>query len=165
MRPLAGLLALTAYVGLAAAQTPALPAPAPTPTTPAADDLKKFQGFWKPDSLVADGEEKLPDAKQRELLTLVIKESEYRLYVASDPAQDKHMRLLTADFALDAAAKTFELTIKDGAKKGEKRHGIYSLADGKLQVCHGPADKPRPTKFEAAKGSDALLEKWSPEKR
>lgn len=161
MRPLIGLAALFLAVGLAAAQTPAPPPAAPT----AADELKKFQGFWKPDSIVADGEEKLPDAKSRALLTLVVKESEYRLYVASDPSQDKHMRLLTADIALDAAAKTFEVTIKDGLKKGEKRHGIYSLDDGKLQLCYGPADKPRAAKFEAPKGSDLLLEKWSPEKR
>ncbi len=142
----------------------AIPAAATTAVAPAGD-LKKWQGFWKADSIKYDGVDQLADAKQRAMLTLVVKDGEYRMYFASDAAEDKHVRLFTADLALDPAAKTFALTIREGQKKGEKRHGIYDLSGGKLTVCYCPADKPRPTKFEAGKGADTFVETWSPEKR
>lgn len=143
---------------------PVVPASAVAPAAPAGD-LKKWQGFWKADAIQYDGVDQLADAQQRAKLTLVVKDGEYRMYFASDPAQDKHLRLFTADLALDPAARTFVLTVKEGQKKGEKRHGIYDLAGGKLRVCYCPAEKPRPTKFESVKGADTFVETWSPEKR
>jgi uncharacterized protein (TIGR03067 family) len=136
--------------GVSLAQSPAPPKP--------------FDGHWKPQSVQFDGKEHL-DARMKSALTLWVKDGEYRVYFASDPAKDEHYRLFTADLALDAATKTFALTVKDGQKKGEKRHGIYEVKDGKLTVCYGPADKPRPTAFGTAPGNGYFCETWAPEKR
>ena len=132
---------------------------------PAAGVVTPFDGFWKPESIRYDGEDKVPDAKQRQLLTLVVKGGEYRMYVAKNAAEDQHVRLLTAALAVDPAAKAFELTVTDGQKKGDKFHGIYEAGGGKLKLCYGPAAKPRPTAFDAAKGADVFCEVWAVEKR
>ena len=130
---------LTAFIltATAAAQTPA-------PTSP--PHLKAFEGQYKPESIQYDGKE-MADPKTKAALTLVIKDGEYRAYFAHDPSKDSHVRLFTATLAADTGAKTFELTVTDGPKKGEKRHGLYKLEAGKLTICYGPAEKPRPTAF------------------
>ena len=136
-----------------------------TAQPPMPEGLKKLQGFWKAESIQYDGKEQIPDAKQRGLLTLVVKDAEYRMYCLSDAAKDEHYRLFTADLKLDPATKTFELNVKDGQKKGERRHGVYEVTDKNLKLCYGPIDKPRPTKFEATKDSEHFLEVWTPEKK
>ena len=153
MRTLAFLLLVTLLGSAATAQTP-MP-----------ESLKKLQGFWKPESIQYDGKEQYPDVKQRALLTLVVKDAEYRMYCLSDAAKDEHYRLFTADLKLDPTTKTFELNVKDGQKKGERRHGIYEVTDKQLKLCYGPIEKPRPTKFEAVKDSECFLEVWTPEKK
>jgi uncharacterized protein (TIGR03067 family) len=135
------------------------------PPVSVADDAKTVVGFWKPVSVVADGVERFPEGKSREAITLVVKDGEYRLYDCLDAAKDLHRRLVTAEIKLDPATKGIELTIKDGSRKGEKSHGVYELKDGKLRVCYGPADKPRPTSFDAPAGSGLISEMWTPEKR
>ena len=84
----------------------------------------------------------MPDANSRASITLVVKDGEYRLYVLSDPKRKLHLRLFTADLKLDPASKSFELTVKDGDKKGQKRHGIYEHKNGQLKLCYGPARSP-----------------------
>jgi uncharacterized protein (TIGR03067 family) len=135
------------------------------PTVSLADDTKAIVGFWKPVSVIADGVERFPEGKAREAITLVVKEGEYRLYHCIDAAKDLHHRLATAEIKLDPTTKGIELTIKDGPQKGQKSHGIYELKDGKFRVCYGPADKPKPTKFDAPAGSGLFCETWTPEKR
>ncbi|MFO0849178.1 MAG: TIGR03067 domain-containing protein [Gemmataceae bacterium] len=137
----------------AAAQTPAV-----------SPHLKQLEGHWKPESVQFDGKEQL-DAKAKQALTLWIKDAEYRMFYVSDPAKDLHFRLFTADLALDPATKTFALTVKDGQKKGEKRHGIYEVKGDKLTVCYGPAEKPRPTTFATTAGSECFCEVWVKEKK
>ena len=122
----------------------------------------KLDGMYKPESIQYDGKE-MADAKAKTTLTLVIKDGEYRAYYASDPTKDSHVRLFTATLATDPAAKTFELTVTDGPKKGEKRHGVYKLDSGKLTICYGPGDKPRPTGFTTAPNSGHFCETWAPE--
>ena len=133
---------------------------------PVAEEVKRLTGHYKPVSVQFDGAEQLPqDPKGRNALTLVIENGEYRAYFQPDPKKDSHFRLFTADLTLDPVAKTFELIIKDGQKKGERRHGVYEHAGSQLRVCYGPADKPRPTSFAAPKGSDWFCETWGLEKR
>ncbi|HET6573496.1 MAG TPA: TIGR03067 domain-containing protein, partial [Fimbriiglobus sp.] len=125
---------------------------------PLDEEMKKWAGYWKPQSVIYAGQEQMPDPNSRAAITLVVQDGEYRMYVLSDPKRKLHLRLFTADLRLDQASKTFELTVKDGEKKGQKRHGIYEVADGKLRICYGPSEKPRPTKFEAPPGSEYFLE-------
>ena len=165
MRPILFVMSVfSSTISVAADPVPVIPAAAIVPAAPTGD-LKKWHGFWTADSIKFDGVDQLADAKQRARLTLVVKDGEYRMYFASDSDKEKHVRLFTAALALDPTAKAFVLTVKEGQKKGEKRHGIYDLEGGKLKICYCPADKPRPTKFEAAKGADTFVEVWSPEKR
>lgn len=128
---------------------------------PAAPPLK-LDGMYKPESIQYDGKE-MADAKAKQSLTLVVKDGEYRAYYAPDPAKDSHVRLFTAALTHDPAAKTFELTVTDGPKKGEKRHGIYKLEAGKLTICYGPADKPRPKEFATGPNSGLFCETWAAE--
>lgn len=156
MRSLVIAVVLLAGVGPAQAQAP----------NPISDELKKLTGHYKPVSVQFDGAEQLPqDAKSRNALTLVIEKGEYRAYFQPDPKKDSHFRLFTADLALDPAGKTFDLVIKDGQRKGERRHGIYEHAGSMFKVCYGPAEKPRPTALAAPKGSDYFFETWAIEKR
>jgi len=149
MRNLLGLLFLGVSTALLA-QSPA--------TVPA--ELKKMNGYWKCQSVKFDDTEQMPDAKTRNLLTLVIKDAEYRMYYLTDAEKDLHFRLFTADMKIDPKANTFDLLVKDGSKKGERRHGIYEHKENVLKICYGPAEKPRPQKFEATKGSESFLEIW-----
>ena len=145
----------------ASAQVPAQnPAPA-APPIPA--ELMKLQGNWKCQSIVYDGEEKMGDPKQRDVLTLVAKGAEYRMYCLTDPVKNLHIRLFTGEIALDAATNTFTLTVTDGREKGKKVHGVYELTKEGFKTCYGPADKPRPVKFEAAKDSGLFVESWKVE--
>jgi uncharacterized protein (TIGR03067 family) len=121
-------------------------------------------GFWKPESVVYDGAEQFSDTAARQAITLVVKDGEYRVYFCKDKANDLHVRLVTAELKADAVAKTIELTIKDGDKKGLKCHGLYEVKAGKLRICYGPVDKPRPTEFAAPAGSGYFCEVWAAEK-
>jgi len=133
--------------------------------SPVSEDLKKFNGFYKPESVQLEGKEAFPDAKSKSVMTLVIKDAEYRMYYLSDAQKDLHVRVFTGDLKIDSAAKTFELVVKEGQKKGEKVHGIYELSEKQLKLCYSPVDKPRPTAFASAAGSGCFLETWVVEKR
>ena len=150
---------LTAILGLSAcAATAADPAPA------VPDTHKPLQGFWRPESIVYDGAEMLnPQAKAA--LALVIKGTEYRAYYCTDPQEGKYLKLFAAELTLDPVAKTFELAVKEGQKKGEKRHGVYEVAGSNLRLCYGPTDRPRPAGFDAGKGSGLFVETWRLDKR
>lgn len=128
-------------------------------------ELKKLNGYWKPHSVVADGEEQMKSAEAKAGITLRIKDGEYALFQIKDAKDDTAFRLCTADLKLDPAAKTFELVVKQGYKKDQKLHGIYEHTSTEFKVCYGPAEKPRPTKYEALKGSDYFCETWVPEKK
>lgn len=117
-------------------------------------------GYWQPDSVQFDGKEQLPDAKSREPLMLVLADSEYRMYYMTDAKAGKAFRLFVGDFRPDPASKTFEMTVREGQKKGLKVHGIYEVKGDKLKLCYVPADKPRPAKFEAPAGSGVFCEVW-----
>ena len=129
-----------------------------------AADAEKLVGFWKPVSILCDGREQLPKG-QADDFTLVIKDSEYRLYKVLDKAKDEHARLISAELVLNPKLMTFEWNVNSGPRKGEKYHGLYAKKDGQLIFCYCPAEKPRPTQLESAVGSGVYLETWVPEKK
>ncbi len=162
----AGVAAAIAGVGLAA--DPPLKAPpvqqtggsvpATTGSTP-----KAFVGVWVPTSCQFDGAEQwqgAEGAKVREAIRLSIEGGQHKLYFITDAAKMLGQRLSTATLTVDEKAGTFELTMSDGHLKGEKRHGIFAFDGEQMKLCYGPADKPRPDKFEAAKGSGTFNEVW-----
>ena len=158
-------LALTFGIS-AAAQEVTVKAQAPAETK-SANGAKALTGHWVAQSCIAKGVEQLPNKAAREMIRLSIENGEYKLYYITDPDPEKTMgrRLATADLAVDEKTGTFELTIKDGGKKGDKRHGIFELTDTGLKMCYGPADKPRPTKFEAPVGSENFCDTWERRKK
>ena len=157
------LYLLATFVAALGAGAGCAQSPAPAATPPVPEELKKLQGHWKCASIVFDGVEQTANPKERDALTLVVKAAEYRMYCVSDPAKDLHLRLFTGEIALDAATGTFTLAVVDGREKGKKIHGIYELTADQFKTCYGPADKPRPTKFETAKDSGLFVETWKVE--
>lgn len=154
------LTVLTTFAALIVA-----PAVAQTPVAapPVSAELQKLKGFWKCESIVFDGVEQMANPKERDALTLVVKDAEYRMFCVSDPVKNLHLRLFTGEIALDAVTHTFTLTVVDGREKGKKVHGVYELTAEQFKTCYGPADKPRPVKFEAAKDSGQFVECWKVE--
>lgn len=126
--------------------------------------VKVPEGSWRPTSMEFEGKQ-MADAEAKQKMTLVIKDGEYRMYWARDAAKEEYLRLFTGDATFDPAKRTFEVTIKDGQKKGEKVHGIYELKDGTLRVCYGPADKARPTAFASPADSGYFNEVWAAAKK
>jgi len=128
-------------------------AAAPAPALP-------FGGVWMPQSCEFDGQQQMND-ESKKVIRLSIVGSEYRMYYITDAKEMLGRRLSTADVTVDQKAGTFEMTIKDGYKKGERVHGIYSIDGDSLKLCYGPAAKPRPKEFAAPKGSEVFNELWS----
>ncbi len=126
---------------------------------------KALTGHWVAQSCVAKGVEQLPNKTAREMIRLSIENGEYKLYYLTDPEKLLGRPLAVADLTVDQKAGTFEITIKDGTKKGEKRHGIFEITENSLKMCYGPADKPRPTKFEAPAESDNFCDTWARHKK
>ena len=127
--------------------------------TPAsASGADAFGGIWIPQSSVFDGKEQLPAKADRDLIRLSIEKDEFKLYLITDPVKLIGQRVSTAGLTVDEKDGTFELTIKEGVKKGVKLHGIYELGKTSMKLCYGPAEKPRPTKFEAPAGGTAFYD-------
>lgn len=137
--------------------------PAPASVVPAAaavsGPLKAVQGYWKPLSIRLEGKP-VADAERLGMLTMVYDGDESHLYFKSKKPGAEPIKLARAAVTLDPATKgvTFEYAM--GPLKGQKRHGIYEVVGDELRLCYGPADKPRPAKFEAPADSGYYLEVW-----
>ena len=137
----------------------------PPPSTSPASDLDKIQGYWKPLQCESEGKAMMPSDQMKQV-TVVYDKTEYHLYF-KDSKLDKDgkplvFRLALANIALDPNTSPRSITFEfaDGPLKGKKSHGIYELAGNQLKLCYGPADKPKPTKFESGAGSGYFLETW-----
>lgn len=162
MRLILTLAALVAMTAMAHAQAPA---PATTPTVEVSDDLKKLNGYWKPESVVADGTEQMSTPEAKASILLRIRNGEYCLFAIKDLKSDQGLRLCMAQLTVDAASHSFVLTVVDGYRKGQRLHGIYDHAGDRLRICYGPENQPRPTSFEAPKGTSYFCETWVTEKK
>ena len=146
-------------VGPAVAQEPpagVVPAAATAP----AGDLAAVQGYWKPLSIRYEGKPQM-SADDLKKVTVVIEGGEYHLYY-KEPNKDP-LKLARTTVALDPTASPKGITFEyqAGPLKGQKRHGIYEVAGNELRLCYGPADKPRPTKFDAPANSGYFHEVWA----
>lgn len=128
------------------------------------DDLASLQGNWKPLQCEFQGVPQMP-ADVMKQVTVVFDKNEYHLYFVDKgkDGQPKVLKLAVANIGLDATTnpKTMTFEFADGPFKGQKRHGIYEIAGNQLKMCYGPADKPKPTKFEATANSGFFLETWA----
>jgi uncharacterized protein (TIGR03067 family) len=136
------------------------------PAASSGGDLDKLQGYWKPLQCETEGKAMMP-ADIMKQVTVVFDKSEYHLYF-KDSKTDKDgkpiiFRLALANIALDpsAAPKGITFEFADGPQKGKRCHGIYELSGNQLKMCYGPAEKPRPAKFESPSGSGYFLETWA----
>jgi uncharacterized protein (TIGR03067 family) len=157
------MLRVGALVGVCAMATAVMADP-PAATPAPVSDLDKLQGYWKPLQCEYEGKAQMPTEVMKQV-TVVFDKSEYHLYFKDDKQTDKNgkplvLRLALANVALDAATKTITFEFADGPLKGKKSHGIYEIAGNQLKMCYGPAEKPKPTKFESPANSGYFLETW-----
>ncbi len=159
------MLRVGALMGVLGVATLVMADPAPT-TNPAAGDLDKIQGYWKPLQCDLEGKGQMPTELMKQV-TVVYDKNEYHLYF-KDSKLDKDnkpiiLRLALANITLDPSTspKSIIFEFADGPLKGKKSHGIYELAGNQLKLCYGPAEKPKPTKFESPAGSGYFLETWA----
>lgn len=136
------------------------------PAAAPANDLEKVQGYWKPLQCESEGKAMMPTDIMKQV-TVVFDKNEYYLYF-KDSKTDKDgkpiiLRLALANVALDATTfpKTITFEFAEGQLKGKKSHGIYELSGNQLKMCYGPAEKPKPTKFESPANSGYFLETWA----
>ena len=146
--------------------TPSLATASPSNSPSTATDLdpvKQLNGYWKPESVIAGGVEQLSTPEAKASIILRIRDGEYTLFTIKDPKSDTGLRLCTAQLTLNPETRGFELMITDGFRKGQRLHGVYDFAGDRLRICYGPAEQPRPTSFDAPKGSERFCETWRKE--
>jgi uncharacterized protein (TIGR03067 family) len=145
-----------------AADPPTSQPTASLPSPKLASLPKEMIGVWVPVSCQANGMEQFGERERKEF-RLSIEDSQHKLYLLTDAAKMEGVRIHAAKMTVDEKAGTFELEVTDSRlkHKGDRIHGIYELSGDSLKLCYGSADKPRPTKFEAPKGSDVFCEVWT----
>lgn len=154
-------LAAAVVVGMvgAAAGNPPLPASVVPAAAAVGGPLKAVQGYWKPLSIRLEGKP-VADAERLGMLTMVYDGDESHLYFKSKKPGAEPIKLARAAVTLDPATRAVTFEYAMGPLKGHKRHGVYEVVGDELRLCYGPADKPRPTKFEAPADSGYYLEVW-----
>ena len=146
----------------AVAQPPAVQPASGTLPSPSLDSTPKaFIGVWVPVSCQANGAEQFGE-KERKEFRLSIENGMHKLYLLTDPVKMEGVRIHAAKLSVDEKAGTFDLEVADSKlkAKGDKIHGIFAFDGDKMKLCYAPANQPRPTKFEAPKGSETLYEVW-----
>ena len=123
-----------------------------TLTTPV-DDIAKFEGSWRYESLEVAG--KTVDVKEANESPLVIKGKTFA------HGEDK------GTFTIDdkKTPKTIDLTFTEGRLKETVMKGIYELDDATYKLCVGEPGSDRPKVFDSkAKdgGALAMLKKIKP---
>ena len=109
------------------------------------DDLAKFEGSWRIESMEIAG--KAVDLKYLKDSRLVLKGRTW--------AQDQAKGTYTIDAT--KTPKTIDLLFTEGPPKGTVLKGIYELDDTTYKLCVGPPKGERPTVFDSkAKGGGTL---------
>ena len=114
-------------------------------------EVEKFQGSWIATSLEANGQ-KAPE-EQVKLYRITFSGDKYVEKLAEQTIEEGTQKLDPAK-----KPKTMDITITQGAQKGEMQLAIYEIEGDTLKICAAQAgSKDRPTDFTAKAGSDRLL--------
>ena len=111
-------------------------------------ELKAIAGTWVVEKFEIDGSDMTDNFKS---LMLVLDGNKYSVTIG----ELKDNGTMTVDGS--KTPKEMDITGTEGPNKGKKYLCIYELKDGKLKVCYSTDEKKRPTKFETAKDSNAML--------
>src|SRR5262249_16804926 len=121
------------------------------PQAPAvARELERHQGTWRVVSFTRDGQE-TPAEIARTIVRIV--ESDHVVWKRDGKS------FAGTKIVLDPSAdpKAIDVLPDGGPAFGKHVLGIYKQDGDELTVCMADADQPRPTKFEADKGSGLTL--------
>jgi uncharacterized protein (TIGR03067 family) len=144
------LLALVALGLLVAADDPK-----PADEEAVKKELAKFQGEWKTESIVQDGESVIPEEELKNL-RLAITGDRRVLKVGDEMKSD-------ATFTLDPSAspKRITIAVSAGALKGKKLNGIYEVTDDTHTICLNLKGDDWPRELASKPGSGHLLQKFA----
>jgi uncharacterized protein (TIGR03067 family) len=116
---------------------------------PAANELKKLQGLWAPQTMTLGGND-LPE-EIRKMITLEIKDKNY--IVKAGGQNDEG----TLTISTSAKPLTMEITGTNGPNKGKTYRAIYKLDGDTLTICYDLAGKEYPKDFTSTKKSMQFL--------
>ena len=155
MRPprTASLALVLSVFWLFAAADPAQNEQQRHPDSSVKDELKRHQGTWNVISSTYDGQQAAPEVVRS-----------IRRIVSDDRVvwERNGERFAGSKIELDSTRepKTIDVIPDGGPNRGEHVLGIYRLEDDTLTICMAAPGKPRPSKFEAEKGSECTLRKY-----
>jgi uncharacterized protein (TIGR03067 family) len=113
-------------------------------------ELKKFQGTWTFESVVAGGKE-VPIAEFKGV-TVTFEGDKYTVKKG-----DQVIQAATQKLDPSKSPKTLDVTVAEGPNKGAVMLGIYEISGDTLKVCFDPEGKKRPTEFASTSGSQTLV--------
>jgi uncharacterized protein (TIGR03067 family) len=115
-------------------------------------DQKAIQGKWRSESSISDGEKRDPE---KQWTVLVIEDNKLSWENSIIEGDLGKTGVVPMSFQLDSSKepKTIDLTWSEGAYKGKKQLGIYSIKGDTLTICVGSIDKERPKMFKSEKGA------------
>src|SRR5262245_62358381 len=113
-------------------------------------ELKKFQGTWTVESVVAGGMEIPIDNFKG--MTVTFEGDKYTVKVGDEVIQKASQKLDPSK-----SPKAMDGTVAEGPGKGTVILGIYEISEDTLKVCFDEAGNKRPTEFKTAAGSQTTL--------
>ncbi len=123
---------------------------------PADKEQKSFEGRWRSESHIKDGEK--IDMEKR-WTVLVVENDKISWETSSIEGNLGKTGVVPYSYQFDSSKepKTIDLTWSGGGYKGKKQWGIYRLQGDTITICLGSIDKERPKKFESEKESGISL--------
>jgi uncharacterized protein (TIGR03067 family) len=113
-------------------------------------DRKKIEGTWRAVSVEIGGT-KMAEDEARKITVVNRADGSWTLF-----SEHKEVGKGTSTIDPSKKPKTIDLEItSDGTPKTHL--GIYELGDKSRKLCFAPPDKPRPTEFASASGSEVIL--------
>jgi uncharacterized protein (TIGR03067 family) len=113
-------------------------------------ELKKFQGAWTFELVVAGGKE-IPAAEFKGM-TVTFEGDKYTVKKGDEVIQSATQKLDPSK-----SPKAFDATVAEGPNKGAVLLCIYEISGDTLKVCFDPEAKKRPTQFKSESGSQTLV--------
>jgi uncharacterized protein (TIGR03067 family) len=113
-------------------------------------ELKKFEGTWTVESVVAGGMEIPIDNFKG--MTVIFEGDKYTVKIGDEVIQKATQKLDPSK-----SPKTMDGTVSEGPHKGTVILGIYEISGDTLKICFDPEGKKRPTEFKTAAGSQTTL--------